>query len=185
MILSDKTLSKMVANGLIDFDRSDTTLETVYETQIQPASIDITIGDTFSTISNVQNGGIIDFDVPVEYRTTKRDSYVLLPKQFVLATTREYIKLPNNMTAFVEGRSSIERLGLFIQNAGWVDPGFEGQITLELFNATEWALNIKAGDRVGQLVFAKMDRDAVNPYKGKYQCQTGATGSMLYKDYVL
>ena len=185
MILSDKTLSKMVANGLIDFDRSDTTLETVYETQIQPASIDITIGDTFSTISNVQNGGIIDFDVPVEYRTTKRDSYVLLPKQFVLATTREYIKLPNNMTAFVEGRSSIGRLGLFIQNAGWVDPGFEGQITLELFNATEWALNIKAGDRVGQLVFAKMDRDAVNPYKGKYQCQTGATGSMLYKDYVL
>lgn len=185
MILSDKTLSKMVANGLIDFDRSDTTLETVYETQIQPASIDITIGDTFSTISNVQNGGIIDFDVPVEYRTTKRDSYVLLPKQFVLATTREYIKLPNNMTAFVEGRSSIGRLGLFIQNAGWVDPGFEGQITLELFNATEWALNIKAGDRVGQLVFAKMDRDAVNPYKGKYQCQTGATGSMLYKDYAL
>lgn len=185
MILSDKTLSKMVANGLIDFDRSDTTLETVYETQIQPASIDITIGDTFSTISNVQNGGIIDFNVPVEYRTTKRDSYVLLPKQFVLATTREYIKLPNNMTAFVEGRSSIGRLGLFIQNAGWVDPGFEGQITLELFNATEWALNIKAGDRVGQLVFAKMDRDAVNPYKGKYQCQTGATGSMLYKDYAL
>lgn len=185
MILSDKTLSKMVANGLIDFDRSETTLETVYETQIQPASIDITIGDTFSTISNVQNGGIIDFDVPVEYRTTKRDSYVLLPKQFVLATTREYIKLPNNMTAFVEGRSSIGRLGLFIQNAGWVDPGFEGQITLELFNATEWALNIKAGDRVGQLVFAKMDRDAVNPYKGKYQCQTGATGSMIYKDYVL
>ena len=185
MILSDKTLSKMVANGLIDFDRSDTTLETVYETQIQPASIDITIGDTFSTISNVQNGGIIDFDVPVEYRTTKRDSYVLLPKQFVLATTREYIKLPNNMTAFVEGRSSIGRLGLFIQNAGWVDPGFEGQITLELFNATEWALNIKAGDRVGQLVFAKMDRDAVNPYKGKYQCQTGATGSMIYKDYAL
>ena len=185
MILSDKTLSKMVANGLIDFDRSDTTIETVYETQIQPASLDITIGDTFSTISNVQNGGIIDFDVPVEYRTTKRDSYVLLPKQFVLATTREYIKLPNNMTAFVEGRSSIGRLGLFIQNAGWVDPGFEGQITLELFNATEWALNIKAGDRVGQLVFAKMDRDAVNPYKGKYQCQTGATGSMLYKDYAL
>lgn len=185
MILSDKTLSKMVANGIIDFDRSDTTLETVYETQIQPASIDITIGDTFSTISNVQNGGIIDFDVPVEYRTTKRDSYVLLPKQFVLATTREYIKLPNNMTAFVEGRSSIGRLGLFIQNAGWVDPGFEGQITLELFNATEWALNIKAGDRVGQLVFAKMDKDAVNPYKGKYQCQTGATGSMIYKDYVL
>lgn len=185
MILSDKTLSKMVANGLIDFDKSNTTLETVYETQIQPASIDITIGDTFSTISNVQNGGIIDFDVPVEYRTTKRDNYVLLPKQFVLATTREYIKLPNNMTAFVEGRSSIGRLGLFIQKAGWVDPGFEGQITLELFNATEWALNIKAGDRVGQLVFAKMDRDVVNPYKGKYQCQTGATGSMLYKDYVL
>ena len=184
MILSDKTLSKLVANGLIDFEKSNKTLEEVQDTQIQPASLDITIGNTFSTISNVANGGIIEFDTPVEYRTTTRDNYVLLPKQFVLATTNEYIKLPNNMTSFVEGRSSIGRLGLFIQNAGWVDPGFEGQITLELFNATEWAMNIKAGMRVGQLVFAKMDRDAVNPYKGKYQCQTGATGSMIYKDYV-
>jgi dCTP deaminase len=94
----------------------------------------------------------------------------------------EYIRLPNNMTAFVEGRSSIGRLGLFIQNAGWVDPGFEGEITLELFNANKCAIELKYGRRIGQLVFAQLDKDALNPYRGKYQGQRGVTGSRIYLD---
>ena len=90
--------------------------------------------------------------------------------------------LPNNLTAFVEGRSSIGRLGLFTQNAGWVDPGFEGEITLELFNANRSAIELRSGRRVGQLVFAQMDQEAQNPYRGKYQGQRGATGSRIYMD---
>lgn len=152
------------------------------EDSIQPASLDITIGDEFSIIKSTPSG-VISFDTPVEYAEIKRSSYILLPKQFVLATTNEYIKLPNNVTAFVEGRSSIGRLGLFIQNAGWVDPGFEGQITLELFNASDWAIDIKAGTRVGQLVFAYTHTPCDAPYVGKYQGQTGVTGSALYKDF--
>lgn len=66
----------------------------------------------------------------------------------------EYLRLPDTLTAFVEGRSSLGRLGLFIQNAGWVDPGFEGEITLELYNANRCAIALRAGRRVGQLVFA-------------------------------
>ena len=89
----------------------------------------------------------------------------------------EYFELPDNLTAFVEGRSSLGRMGLFIQNAGWVDPGFKGEITLELFNANRCAIELKAGRRVGQLVFAEMDYTALNPYNGKYQGQTGATGA--------
>lgn len=86
------------------------------------------------------------------------------------------------MTAFVEGRSSLGRMGLFIQNAGWVDPGFKGEITLELFNANRCAIELKAGRRVGQLVFAKLDDVALNPYRGKYQYQRGATGSKVFLD---
>jgi dCTP deaminase len=94
----------------------------------------------------------------------------------------EYFELPNDLTAFVEGRSSLGRMGLFIQNAGWVDPGFKGEITLELFNANRCAIELKSGRRVGQLVFAKMDIAAENPYNGKYQGQRGATGSRVFTD---
>ena len=105
-----------------------------------------------------------------------------MPGQFVLATTMEYFRLGDDLTAFVEGRSSIGRLGLFIQNAGWVDPGFEGEITLELYNASRCAIELEAGRRVGQLVFAQLDRHAETPYRGKYQGQRGATGSRIYMD---
>ena len=110
------------------------------------------------------------------------DTYILLPNQFVLATTMEYFHLPDDLTAFVEGRSSLGRMGLFIQNAGWVDPGFHGEITLELYNANRCAIELKAGRRIGQLVFAKMDSPAIHPYQGKYQGQKGATGSRVYLD---
>ena len=176
MILSDNTLSALIENKGLCHNLTN-------DKSIQPASVDITIGDSFSIITDVPNGGIIELDEPLTYTTTKQTSYLLLPKQFVLATTQEYFVLPNDLTAFVEGRSSIGRLGLFIQNAGWVDPGVEGQITLELFNASDWAIDIKAGTRVGQLVFARMDQSAKNPYIGKYQGQTGTTGSKLYQDW--
>ena len=73
--------------------------------------------------------------------------------------------MPDNLTAFVEGRSSLGRLGLFIQNAGWVDPGFQGEITLELFNANRCAIEL-------------------DPYEGKYQRQRGATGSRVFMDFL-
>ena len=94
----------------------------------------------------------------------------------------EYVSLPDNITAFVEGRSSLGRMGLFIQNAGWVDPGFQGEITLELYNANRCAIELKAGRRIGQLVFARMDNAALRPYNGKYQGQRGATGSKVFLD---
>jgi dCTP deaminase len=155
----------------------------VKEINIQPASIDITLGRSFCFPSMKNNDTIIKLDSELEYTEIEKDSYVLLPHQFVLGTTEQYIRLPNNLTAFVEGRSSVGRLGLFIQNAGWVDPGFEGQITLELYNASNYAIELKSGCRIGQLVFALTDREVMNPYRGKYQGQYGATGSRIYKDY--
>ena len=138
MILSDKTIIKMLKDKSLIIDP-------VTEEQIQPASVDIRLGNTFSIVDDTPDGVI-------------------------------------SLTAFVEGRSSLGRMGLFIQNAGWVDPGFKGEITLELFNANRCAIELQSGRRVGQLVFAKMDDKAQNPYNGKYQGQKGATGSRVFMD---
>ena len=174
MILSDKTIIKMLDEGSLK-------ISPLSDGQIQPASVDIRLGSTFGIVEDSPSG-MITLDREVMYKTIETDTYVLLPGQFVLATTMEYFSLPDDLTAFVEGRSSLGRMGLFIQNAGWVDPGFKGEITLELFNANRCAIELKAGRRVGQLVFAKMDDTALNPYRGKYQGQRGATGSRVFMD---
>lgn len=175
MILSDKEIRAMLTSNSLS-------INPIELMQIQPASVDIRLGNKFRIVDD-KSEGIVHLDKKVEYKEIVADRYLLLPGQFVLATTMEYIKLPNDLTAFVEGRSSMGRLGLFIQNAGWVDPGFEGEITLELFNANRCAIELQAGHRVGQLVFAKMGESAQFPYAGKYQFQRGATGSMVYKDF--
>ena len=174
MILSDKTIRSMLKEGTLGISPLD-------EAQIQPASVDVRLGDTFSIVED-SSTGIITMNSEIRYKTIRTDTYLLLPGQFVLATTKEYFVLPDDLTAFVEGRSSLGRMGLFIQNAGWVDPGFRGEITLELYNANRCAIELKAGRRVGQLVFAQMDQAAENPYRGKYQGQTGATGSRVFLD---
>ena len=174
MILSDKTIIKMLENGTLSIDPFE-------KGQIQPASVDIRLGNTFSIVED-SSTGVINLGNEITYKRIQTDTYVLLPGQFILATTMEYFRLPNNLTAFVEGRSSLGRLGLFIQNAGWVDPGFRGEITLELFNANRCAIELRSGRRVGQLVFAMMDDIALNPYNGKYQGQRGATGSKVFLD---
>ena len=174
MILSDQTILQMLKERSL-------VIEPIEERQIQPASVDIRLGNTFSVVED-SAAGIITLDREIRYKTIQTDKYLLLPGQFVLATTMEYISLPNDLTAFVEGRSSLGRMGLFVQNAGWVDPGFQGEITLELYNANRCAIELTAGRRVGQLVFARMDAPAVRPYNGKYQGQRGATGSKVFMD---
>lgn len=174
MILSDKTILEMLREGTLK-------ISPLQENQVQPASVDIRLGRTFSIIKDSITG-IVLLEKEIAYQTYETDHYILLPNQFALATTMEYFELPDNLTAFVEGRSSLGRMGLFIQNAGWVDPGFHGEITLELYNANRCAIELKAGRRVGQLVFARLDHVALNPYRGKYQGQRGATGSRVYLD---
>ena len=172
MILSDKTILRML-------DEKSLVINPVTKEQIQPASVDIRLGNTFGVVDDTPSN-IITLESQINYKTITTDTYLIMPGEFVLATTMEYFELPDNLTAFVEGRSSLGRMGLFIQNAGWVDPGFKGEITLELYNANRCAIELKAGRRVGQLVFAEMDAPAINPYNGKYQGQMGATGSRVF-----
>jgi dCTP deaminase len=174
MILSDKTLQEMITKG-------ELVIEPLHENSIQPASIDCHLGSHYLVVED-RKMHTIDMDSEILYRELSGDEIIIPPHSFLLATTEEYIEVPNNLTAFVEGRSSIGRIGLFIQNAGWVDPGFKGQITLELYNANSLPIKLKSGRRICQLVFCRMDQAALNPYKGKYQGQRKTTGSRVYLD---
>ena len=174
MVLSDKTLKQMIAEGTL-------VIEPLDDIQIQPASIDLRLGNHYLKVAEHRSATLDLINKP-EYEEIIADEVVIPPHAFLLATTREYVKLPDNLTAFVEGRSSIGRLGLFIQNAGWVDPGFEGEITIELYNANSLPIKLKSGVRICQLVFSQLDQKAENPYRGKYQGQRKATGSKVRED---
>ncbi|SDI55828.1 dCTP deaminase [Natribacillus halophilus] len=174
MILSDATIKAMMARG-------ELIIEPVNDVQIQPASVDIRLGNHYLKLDENAIESVA-LDTPAQYVEFESDEVIIPPNSFLLATTNEYIKLPENLTAFVEGRSSIGRMGLFIQNAGWVDPGFEGEITLELFNANRLPIRLISGRRIAQLVFARMDQKAATPYDGKYQKQRRAGGSRAYDD---
>lgn len=174
MILSDTTLKKMLQSG-------ELLVEPITPEQIQPASIDLRLSDHFLKV-NENTLEVIRLDSEMQYEELNQSEIVIPPHSFLLATTREYIRLPNDLTAFVEGRSSIGRIGLFIQNAGWVDPGFEGTITLELYNANRLPIRLQEGRRICQLVFARMDQMADRPYQGKYQYQQRATGSRIAQE---
>ncbi|MFW6237654.1 MAG: dCTP deaminase, partial [Halanaerobiales bacterium] len=174
MILSDRTLKSLLEKGKLR-------IEPLQEAQIQPASVDLRLGESFLKI-NENLMEVMTLDDEIEYRSLQREEIVIPPHSFLLASTREYIELPEDLTAFVEGRSSIGRMGLFIQNAGWVDPGFSGQITLELFNANRLPIKLVSDRRICQLVFSRMDRTASRTYDGKYQGQRNAVGSKVYLD---
>ena len=173
MILSDRTIRRLLADGTLDISPID-------PSQVGPASVDLRLGRTFLMPKPVT--GIYSLSEEIEYERTEADEFIVPPHGFILATTAEVVRLPNDLTAFVEGRSSVGRSGLFIQNAGWVDPGFHGAITLELYNANNAAMKIAAGRRICQLVLAQADDVVENPYSGKYQGQMDTTGSRVHLD---
>ena len=177
MILRDKTIIELLNRGYMEIDPLDVD-------SIQPASVDLKLGNHFLFPKVVPNQ-TITFDSPIEYVeqvAVEGMDIILPPHSFALATTKERVKVPDDIACWVEGRSSIGRMGLFVQNAGWVDPGFDGEITLELFNANDIPIKLEPGRRVCQLVFAKMDGFCRKPYSGKYQGQSGAVGSRIYLD---
>ncbi len=176
MILNDRTLRKLIQEKKL-------IVEPIEEYQIQPSSIDLRLGNEFLIYENTEILDVKNLNLDSKLkRVVADDFFIIQPKQFVLATTLEYIKLPDDITAFVEGRSSLGRLGLFIENAGWVDAGFEGNITLEFFNANSSPIKIYPKMRICQLVFSKMIEKAENPYRGKYFKQKGTTMSKIYMD---
>lgn len=149
---------------------------------IGPSSVDLTLSSSYAKIKSDVNQ--IHLNQTLQYEEFNSDLYCMKPNEFILASTNEYIIIPNDMAAYVEGRSSIGRLGLQVQNAGFIDPGFEGQITLELKNQSNMELMIPSGLRICQLVYVQLTSVVNNPYRGKYTKQIGATGSRIIQDYL-
>lgn len=174
MILSDVDIRESLNNigGLKVFP--------LVKDSIQPASIDLHLGDEFTLIAKSKEPvDIFDSD---DCNTFRAKSFTIYPKSFILATTKEEVYIPYSLTAFIEGRSSIGRKGLFIHNAGYVDPGFQGQITLELFNCSNRPIIIHEGISICQMVLSYLDNPCAKPYSGRYQFQRGTTPSRLFLD---
>ena len=175
MILSDKGLLEKIRSGELEIS-SDSPLH------IGPASIDLSLGDDCKIIGHRDEGPPYDIKDPTQ-------TYIgFPPKTFILGTTKETVKLSAKLAARIDGRSSIGRLGLFVHvSAGFIDPGFEGQITLEMYNLTDFPIKIPIGSRICQLVVEELDQECCRPYghedlKSKYQNQKGATVSKIDED---
>ena len=169
MIIPDIGIKKLVEDGFLPPGLT-----------IGPSSVDLTLSDSFSWPKPDKDKIILGESVP--HKQVQKDEFVLEPNHFVLASTAESIRVPHDMAAYVEGRSSIGRLGLQVQNAGFIDAGFHGQITLELENQSGFPIVLKKGVRICQIVFVQMSRSAEQPYNGKYCGQSGATPSRLEVD---
>lgn len=154
------------------------------EERLQPASIDLTLSDEFRI---PENGSTIAVDLgrPETYVSlTKQvnvatgEGFVLHPGEFVLASTVERVSLPAVIVARVEGKSSLGRLGLIVHaTAGFIDPGFEGDITLEMTNLLRVPIILRPGLPICQISFSYMNAPPDKTYEGRYQGQRGVTES--------
>jgi dCTP deaminase len=173
---------------------------TPYEVaNIQPASVDVTLGSGFE-LWEPAAGMIIDPRVPSlvvdgfgEHQSMRKvmsrrsvapgDPFELASGGFVIASTLETFSIPRDIVARVEGRSSLGRIGILVHlTAGFIDPGFKGQITLEILNVNPNPVKLIVGMRIAQLSFAQTKTPAQRGYQGKYQHQAGPTTSRLSRD---
>ena len=186
MILSDRSIKEALANGSIVVDPLD-------ESMIQPSSIDVTVDRYFRVFRN-HTMALIDVKQNLEELTelveiAEDDVFVLHPGEFVLGSTAERVRLPDDLVARLEGKSSLGRLGLLIHStAGFVDAGWDGHLTLELSNVATLPITIYPGMKIGQLSFIKMTGPAEFPYGSsevgsKYQGQRGPTPSRYFENF--
>jgi dCTP deaminase len=185
VIFSDRSIREAIESGSIQIDPFE-------PTHVQPSSVDLRVGDGFRVFVNHKYSEI-DPRAPQEDLTqlveVGEEAFMLHPGEFVLGSTLERVKLGEDVVARLEGKSSLGRLGLLIHStAGFIDPGFEGHITLELSNVATLPIAIYPGMRIGQISFYQMTTPAEFPYGSpqlgsKYQGQTGPTASRSHRDF--
>ena len=186
MVLSDRTIRRLIEQGRIEIDPYD-------ESLLQPSSVDVRVDRYFRVFHNARYP-YIDVKEPQEDLTelvqVDDDApFILHPGEFVLASTLERIRLPDDLVARLEGKSSLGRLGLLIHStAGFIDPGWDGHVTLELSNVANLPITIYYGMKIGQLSFVQLSEPAEHPYGtgtlgSKYQGQAGPTPSRYWKNF--
>ncbi|WP_249010990.1 dCTP deaminase [Conexibacter sp. DBS9H8] len=179
-VLSDATIRELIAAQTI-------TIDPWQEANLQPASVDLRLGDSFRVFHNHRVACIDLHNPPAnlteEVLIAEGDAFVIHPGEFALGRTLEYVALPDDIVARIEGKSSLGRLGLIVHaTAGFCDPGFEGTLTLELNNLTRVPILLYPGVPIAQLSFMALDRPAQRPYGSPglgshYQGQRAATES--------
>ena len=186
MILSDRDIVEAIAVGRIGIEPFD-------KRDVQPCSVDVHVDRYFRTFHNARYP-YIDVKKPMDDLTElieveDDEPFILHPGEFVLGSTAEYVRLPDDLVATLEGKSSLGRLGLLIHStAGWVDAGFEGHLTLELSNVANLPITIYPNMKIGQISFFRLSSPAENPYGSraigsKYQGQRGPTPSRYYENF--
>ena len=175
MKISGDTIKKLLSEGQLIRGGADLL------DQVGPNSIDVKLGRGFKRLRPPRSG-VIDFSQQQEYEDIPEndDGSIVLPSHsFALGTTAEYIDLPADICARIDGRSSRARLGLVVQTAGTINAGMQGNITLELTNLCDYPIRLRPGDSVARIEFEYLDKPASKPYEGAYQGQEGTTGSRL------
>jgi dCTP deaminase len=185
VVLSDRTIQRLLAEGRIEIDPYDPAL-------LQPSSVDVRVDRYFRVFRNSRYPYI---DVKQEQEDLTElvqidgDPFILHPGEFVLGSTLERVTLPDDLVARLEGKSSLGRLGLLIHStAGFIDPGWDGHVTLELSNVANLPITIYAGMKIGQVSFVQLTEAAERPYGSegigsKYQGQRGPTPSRYWKNF--
>ena len=185
MILSDRTIREELAAGRV-------VIEPLDDTSIQPSSVDLHIDRHFRVFRN-HTMGLIDVKQNLEELTelvsVTEEPFILHPGEFVLGSTLERVALPDDLVARLEGKSSLGRLGLLIHStAGFVDAGWDGQLTLELSNVANLPITLYPGMKIGQISFIRMTTAADRPYGSgglgsKYQGQKGPRPSRYWENF--
>ncbi len=187
MVLSDRTIARLIEEGRVEIDPYDPAL-------LQPSSVDVRVDRYFRVFHNARYP-YIDVKEPQEELTEEvvvdddAKPFILHPGEFVLGSTLERIRLPDDLVARLEGKSSLGRLGLLIHStAGFIDPGWDGHVTLELSNVANLPITIYYGMKIGQLSFMELSEPAATPYGtaalgSKYQGQRGPTPSRYWQNF--
>jgi dCTP deaminase len=185
MILSDGNIKKEVAKKHLCISPYDPSC-------VQPASYDVKLGNQVRIFRNITKAYLdlknhVD-DYMVLVKIKNGEPFIVHPGEFVLGTTIEKLKIPKDMIARLDGKSSLGRLGIIIHaTAGYIDPGFRGYITLEITNVANIPIALYPGMRIGQISFMRLESPAEKPYGkergSKYQNQKGPTVSKIWKDF--
>ena len=188
MILSDRTIKEKMRSGELIIDP-------LGENAVQPASVDVRLDAEILVFRNSWRTHI-DVTQPADdvvervYIEEGRP-FLLHPGQFALGSTLERVAIPDDVVARIEGKSSLARYGLLIHStAGFVDPGWDGKLTLEFSNVGILGITLRAGMKIGHISFTQLTTPADNPYgsralRSKYQGQNGPAASRYYMDYQL
>lgn len=186
MLLSDKDIRAQIDAGRIGLEPLEMGL-------IQPSSMDVRLDRFFRLFDNHKYPYIDPAEQQDELtrlvEVGSNEAFILHPGEFVLGSTYEFVTLPDDIAARLEGKSSLGRLGLLTHStAGFVDPGFKGHVTLELSNVATLPIKLWPGMKIGQLCFFQLSSPSENPYGSekygsRYQGQRGPTASRSFKNF--